>query len=346
MAKILNTYNGLTPAQIVAKASNTCTLTVAGATVDCTDITVTKIKNVIGGTSTTVGSLCTSGNVNKYSGFSPREWYISGNVVYDRPKTPYSMGNFAGYNHNAGSPFCTVNPTFNLASSQALQSVDINVSINISEANFSAIQTHCLIVVDGTILNSFPLSSYNPLTSTDLTITTTAPVQGGTKTLNISVWLGTAGTYVGQLVTLAKSTVINVGVAPLFANCLIVDSAANRTAVDTKCLDGSEYCNGLEVTSNTRTVDSANLYGYYTVTARLHNTSDGSFSRYLDIPDRVIRMTVSAYKVNAGNTSATYTIGTNLFIINDSSSFSYTIPAGLLAVADNDMFYTVFDTLY
>ena len=187
MAKILYPYNGLTASQIAAKASNTCTLTVNGSQVDCTNITITKIKNVIGASASTVSSLCTSGNVNKWSGFSPREFYISGNVVYDRVKTPYTMGSFAGYNHGAGSPFCTVNPTFNLPSTQAQQIVNINVSVNISEANFSSIQSYCHIVVDGTIANSFALSSYNPLTSTDLTITTTAPVQGGTKTLNISV---------------------------------------------------------------------------------------------------------------------------------------------------------------
>ena len=106
MGKIINTYRGFTASNIISKASNTCTLTLAGSTVDCTDITISKIKNVIGSSNTNLSSLCTSSNVNIYSGFSPIYWFVSGAnpdtaILTSSVKTPYSMGYFAGYNHNS-----------------------------------------------------------------------------------------------------------------------------------------------------------------------------------------------------------------------------------------------------
>ena len=108
MGKILNTYRGFTASNIISKASNTCTHTLAGQTVDCTDISVSKIKNVLGATTNNLSELCTNSNVNVYSGFSPKYWFVSGAnpetaTLTNDNKIPYQMGYFAGYNHNANA---------------------------------------------------------------------------------------------------------------------------------------------------------------------------------------------------------------------------------------------------
>lgn len=186
MGKILNTYNDITAAQIVAKASNTCTLTVAGSTVDCTDITVTKIKNVIGGTSTSVGSLCTSGNVNIWSGFSPREFIPSGNTLVSQPKTPYTMGSFAGYNHFAPVPTPPAATfTYNKNDGGGSITTTTVMKCKVGEYDWSKLgATHCKVIVyDGATI--YAESTLMPLTTTNNFITFS----------NVTFTISTTSTY-------------------------------------------------------------------------------------------------------------------------------------------------------
>ena len=137
------------------------------------------------------------------------------------------------------------------------------------------------------------------------------------------------------------------GVAPLFANHILVDSTANKAAIALKCGNGDEYCYQAEVISSLRSVDATYLYGSYIVSAVLYN-SDNTYSRTIEVPDRVLRTNVSAYKTNGSYTSSTYSIISNQYILNDGGGggFTFAIPASLLPVADNDMFYLIFDGLH
>lgn len=146
MGKILNTYNGLSASQIIAKASNTCTMTLAGSTVDCTNITTTKIKSVLGASSNSVSALCQHSGVNKYSGFSPVEWYISGTDLYNRVKTPYTMGSFAGYNHSAVTP-AFIGKTTNAAVYDFPVPLTITAYFEAGELNYAAIDGNISKVV-------------------------------------------------------------------------------------------------------------------------------------------------------------------------------------------------------
>lgn len=105
MGKIINAYGGYTPVKIINRSSDTSDMVIVGSTVDCSNISITRIKNVLNETTTAVSALCSSPNVNKWSGFSPIEWYLSGGVLLNRVKIPYSIGSFAGYDHIADAPY-------------------------------------------------------------------------------------------------------------------------------------------------------------------------------------------------------------------------------------------------
>ena len=106
MGKIITAYGGFTATDIKNRAEipAQADMVVTGNNVDCSNISVSLVKNVLGESSTAVGGLCTSPLVNTWSGFAPTEWYVSGVSLLNRVKTPYSMGSFAGYNHNAIVP--------------------------------------------------------------------------------------------------------------------------------------------------------------------------------------------------------------------------------------------------
>lgn len=67
-------------------------------TFDTTDITTTQVRNVLGETTNNVSALCNSSKINPWALFKP----IYGNG--------YSIGDFAGYNHNAKPPTYFFNP--------------------------------------------------------------------------------------------------------------------------------------------------------------------------------------------------------------------------------------------
>ena len=104
MGKIISVYGCFTSQDIKNRADIPlqANIVVNGSNVECSVITISNIKNALGESSTALGVLCTSPLVNKWSGFGPTEWYlVAMDALYNRVKTPYSMGNWAGYNHNA-----------------------------------------------------------------------------------------------------------------------------------------------------------------------------------------------------------------------------------------------------
>lgn len=353
MAKILYPYNGLTAAQIAAKASNTCTLTVSGSQVNCNDVTTAKIKSVLGSSSNAVSALCSSSAVNKYSGFSPYEYYNSGSVLASRLKQPYTMGSFCGYNHNAVTPYSTVNADALLESSYALQNYNLTIGIQLGEVNYSSTGfSDYLITVDGVIVSTGLLSSLNGDLISVVT-PVTLPNQGETRTYNVQVWLGISDIHVNtQFTMLAKSTSFTVKVAPVFANHLINDSAANREVVDYSYIydNSTYYCNRIDVVSSNKSISVVGntLSGKYICTADIKYISNGAYYTTIEFPHREFRCSVYMYKINSYSMtqSSDYLIQSSAFIENISGGvdFTYTIPAGLAPVS-GDMFYIKFDNL-
>jgi hypothetical protein len=130
MAKIISAYGGFTATEIKNRASNTSDMSVVGTTVECSYITTTKIKNILGGAATAIGAFCTNASVNQWSNFSPIKWDVSGNTFIKSIKTPYTFGSFAGYHHDAATPFVSGDITdFSIIESQQTEYITIGLHL-------------------------------------------------------------------------------------------------------------------------------------------------------------------------------------------------------------------------
>ena len=138
MSKDLSAYDGFSATDIKNKADIPMqnNITVNGSTIQCTDILLTDVKNAIGTSSTTVDSLCTDSSVNKWSNFGPTEWYVSNQSLYNRVKTPYSLGNFAGYNKDAVEP-TIITKTVNAKIIEYPTTFDVTAVVRLGEYDFS-----------------------------------------------------------------------------------------------------------------------------------------------------------------------------------------------------------------
>ena len=108
MSKRLYTYAGFTAQDLKNRASipSQADITVGSNYIDCSSVDIpSEIRDVIGEGSNDLGTIYQSAKVNKWSGFGPREWYVSGGLLLNRVKAlPYDMANLCGYNHNAVTP--------------------------------------------------------------------------------------------------------------------------------------------------------------------------------------------------------------------------------------------------
>ena len=153
MPKTLQAYGGFTSADIKNRAEipAQADMTISGSNVDCVNIKDSDIKNVLGESVTGVGALCISPLVNKWSGFGPTEWYVNAGSFSNRIKTPYSMSNWAGYNHGAvsagfmGGSHIT---TFKYISGDST-SHTISAGLQVGEINFPSMvgATHVKMVI-------------------------------------------------------------------------------------------------------------------------------------------------------------------------------------------------------
>lgn len=108
MAKVINAYRTYTASVINSRMSDTCDHTVVGSTVECTNIKMSKVKNVLGAATYSLYELCRHANVNHWSAFGPTVRGSSGSgrskVMTNSDPTVCSLGSFAGYNHSAPLP--------------------------------------------------------------------------------------------------------------------------------------------------------------------------------------------------------------------------------------------------
>jgi hypothetical protein len=200
MAKTIYQYAGFTATDLKNRGSATCDMVVNGTGVDCTNITDTRVKNVLGESTTAVSGLCSSSLVNKWSGFAPTEWYFSGDNFLNRVKTPYSMGNFAGYNHNAVAAgwmsgyvtsFKYVGTDTSKILSGALQGGEIDFANVVNATHVKWVVKDSLNNVIGS--NVVALGSY--YNSNPIIPTCTLSFSGwtGTKTLTSTLYLSNVG---------------------------------------------------------------------------------------------------------------------------------------------------------
>jgi hypothetical protein len=139
MGKIITPYGGFMSADIISRATaNVAVLTISGANIDATNVTITGIKNAISESVTGEVALCTSLLVNKWSWFGPVEWYYSGTEFLNRVKTPHKMGDFMGYNHLAIPPTFQVKP-LTIIHNEGNNSVEIQSYIRLGEIDWKGI---------------------------------------------------------------------------------------------------------------------------------------------------------------------------------------------------------------
>src|SRR5665648_487838 len=98
MSKRLYTYAGFTATDLKNRASipSQTDITVGSNYIDCSSVDIpSEIRDIIGEGSNDLGTIYMSAKVNKWSGFGPREWYVSGGLLLNRVKAlPYDMANF------------------------------------------------------------------------------------------------------------------------------------------------------------------------------------------------------------------------------------------------------------
>lgn len=119
MGKLITIYRSYTAAQLKARASvpNQADMGVNSTTVDCTNITTTKVRNALAAAVNSVAALCNHLNVNHWSGFGPTIRTITPVnllplddkvIVNSDPQNggdgSSKLGDFAGYNHSAVTP--------------------------------------------------------------------------------------------------------------------------------------------------------------------------------------------------------------------------------------------------
>ena len=355
MSKVLYIYGGFSAAQLKSRASipSQADITVGSNYIDCSSVDIpSEIRDIIGEGSNDLGTIYCSAKVNKWSGFGPREWYVSAGVLLDRPRSnPYDMANFCGYNHNAITPYITNAASLSLASGLANQSYSFFVNLNLAEINWFAQLglTHCHVVVDGVIKASFATETdYIGNAEKVIEVTVTLPAAGVEQTYTIETWFGAVANKQGKLTQGGNTIKLKVLIPALFTSLMVLDTAANRAVIDSAESLTTEYCSAIFTETPIRSISSTNLSGKYSVTAELRFNSNGGYSRTINVPlSDLIYCKVKCYKINGGVTSAIYDINTNYRILYTSggTAFDFAIPTALKPIADGDNYYITFENL-
>lgn len=199
MAKIISSYGGITASAIKAKADipSQSNMTVSGNDVSCTNIILSEVKTAIGSSNNNLSGLCSSPNVNIWSGFGPVEWYNNANVLQSRIKTPYYLGSFAGYNHTAEPPYLySYTQDFNIYQGQTTTQLQATLFLNeIPWKNIPFLQSiNMEVIIDSAVWGTtshIQLSDSNYL-STQHTFEVTGSTVGWTsnKTATLRFYFG------------------------------------------------------------------------------------------------------------------------------------------------------------
>lgn len=110
MGKTVAIYRGYTAQNLKDRAEcpTAGNITVNANDINCSNISLSQVKGILGASTYSLYDLCRHNNVNKWSGFSPYIKAISnagmnGEITWTKP-TVCKLGDFAGYNHGAITP--------------------------------------------------------------------------------------------------------------------------------------------------------------------------------------------------------------------------------------------------
>lgn len=103
---IITKYRGYTAAEIKARADIPlqADMVVTGDSVDCKNLGISFIRNIIKGAASKVKALAGDSNVNVWSGFGPTARTAVAQQLVNSAPAAGSLGSFAGYNHDAVAP--------------------------------------------------------------------------------------------------------------------------------------------------------------------------------------------------------------------------------------------------
>lgn len=107
MSKDITKYRGYTADYVKTRAEvpDQGDMTVSGNDVQCVNLTMTKLKNGVGGSSYKLSELCKHANRNQWSGFGTKVRSVAAQaLVNSDPTENYKFGDHAGYNHGAVTP--------------------------------------------------------------------------------------------------------------------------------------------------------------------------------------------------------------------------------------------------
>jgi len=352
MSKRLYTYAGFTAQDLKNRASipSQADITVGSNYIDCSSVDIpSEIRDVIGEGSNDLGTIYLSAKVNKWSGFGPREWYVSGGLLLNRPKSnPYDMANLCGYNHNAITPYLTLPyGTYPAGSAEANTYVNVGIFLNLGEINWSDLNTKCFVLSDGVEVASFLTNTIVGNSEMNIVLSMLAPGTGQTVSRNIEVWFGSTNVWQGKLTQCSGIVTLKVGVPALLGACTANNTLANRDKAALKLgLGGGETVGLVWGSATGLGVSTGGIFsGTFNVFADITDVSSGAFLRTETLCNTsVLRATLYAYKINAGVQSATYTVSTLVRLLPD-QSLTYAIPAELMPLADGDVYYLYFDNL-
>jgi hypothetical protein len=356
MGKVLYTYAGFTAAQLKSRASipSQGDIAVGANYIDCNSVDIpSEIRDVIGEGSNDLGTIYLSAKVNKWSGFGPREWYITGQIITDRPKSnPYDMANLCGYNHTAKTPYLYFPYPTNIRSSGLANTyINIGLFINLQEVDWATIWPNgtWFILANGVKVASFTTASVVGNSEINVVLSLLAPAAGQTTTYTIETWIGnTAGGALNGKLTQCSSVPVTVKISmtPIFGSITAADNQANRDMAVTKLgLAGSETVGRIWGSGTGLGFASTNITGTFTVNADISAVPGGAYKRTVPLCNTALmRGTLKAYKINAGVQSATYTVATLVRILPN-QGFNYAVPAALLPITDDDVYYLYFDNL-
>jgi len=150
MGKVINFIDSQRKNYILTNSDIGDAVSISTSELDISNINIGNVKTVLSEDNYNLSELCTSPNVNKWAWKKPGilNSMDSFNLVVT---PPYKLGDFAGYNHHAYTPYITISP-LNYPFSANGQVLPIVVGVDLSETDLTEDGniTHLYAKIDST----------------------------------------------------------------------------------------------------------------------------------------------------------------------------------------------------
>ena len=209
MGKLIAKYRGYTPTAIKARADVPlqADMVISGDNVDCSNIALSQVKNILGAGVSGLYDLCRHDSVNVWSGFGPTVRSVSALALVNSKPTVAKLGDFAGYNHQAVTPgWLTGIPSGILWLPSVGGEPVFEAAVRVGEVRWSEIGALGIVhaIYDGDTIIAYQGIDFNDgLVQDDIIdISVTLPFTTVNKTYTGKVWL------VSNLVDFTESDII------------------------------------------------------------------------------------------------------------------------------------------